>query len=427
MSEPSPLQRAQGFNWGLLLTTFAVAGLGILNLSSAARTAESNLALIQGIWCGAGLVLIVVLTVLDYRIFERLAYPLLVLSLLSLLAVFFAGHVAKGGQRWLHFGGVNFQPSELAKIALVVALAKYFSDEPQIPVEGYTIRALIKPGSVLYPVGAAGALLLYWEKTEAFGSWRFLALGVCLLWAAGCALVAIRGGRTTLHDFMNPFILLLLPVILVMRQPDLGTALILFAIAGTMILFAKIKPLSLIILAVVFAGVAVMAWNVALKPYQKERILSFVKPEADVKDTGYHARQSIIGVGSGGISGKGYGESTQTQFKFLPEQQTDFVFSVWAEEWGFTGCLTAIALLCFWILQIVNVVSSAREKFGLFLAVGLLAMVFWQVTINIGMVIGVLPVVGITLPLWSYGGSSVLAVLTGVGLLMSISLRRHSL
>jgi len=413
------------FNWGLVASTLLVAGLGLVNLYSASQGASTNMAFLQGLWLGVGLLIAVVLTVLDYRIFEQLAYPFLGLTLLFLLAVLVIGRVISGSQRWIHLGIFNFQPSEMAKIAVILCMAKYFSDEPGLPAGGYRLRDLIKPTTVLYPVGAIGALMLFWEKLEFLGGWRFAVLVVFLVLGAGSVLYALQTGRTSLHDMLSPVILVILPAILILRQPDLGTTLMLFAIAGTMILFVKVRFLSLVIAGVVFVVAAVGSWQF-LQQYQKDRILAFISPSEDIKDSGYHSRQSMIAVGSGKTSGKGFGESTQTQFRFLPEQHTDFVFSVWAEEWGFTGCLVVLGAFLFWLVQMINVASDARERFGVLVAVGITAMVFWHVAINIGMVIGVLPVVGVTLPLWSYGGSSLLAMMASLGLLMSVSLRRHT-
>jgi rod shape determining protein RodA len=413
------------FNWGLVISTLAVAGLGLVNLYSASRGASTNMAFLQGLWLGVGLAIAVVLTILDYRIFQQLAYPFLGVTLLFLLAVLVIGRVISGSQRWINLGVMNFQPSEMAKIAVILCMAKYFSDEPSLPSGGYRLRGLIKPTTVLYPVGAIGALMLFWEKLEFLGGWRFVLLVVFLVWGAGSVLYALQAGRTSLHDMLSPVILVILPAILILRQPDLGTTLMLFAIAGTMILFVKVRFLSLVIAGVVFVAAAVGSWQF-LEDYQKDRILAFISPSEDIKDSGYHSRQSMIAVGSGKTSGKGFGESTQTQFRFLPEQHTDFVFSVWAEEWGFTGCLVVLGAFLFWLVQMINVASDARERFGVLVAVGITAMVFWHVAINIGMVIGVLPVVGVTLPLWSYGGSSLLAMMASLGLLMSISLRRHT-
>jgi rod shape determining protein RodA len=421
---PTTLKQST-FNWGLVGATLAVAGLGLINLYSASRGASTNIAFLQGLWLGVGVLIAVVLIVLDYRIFEQLAYPILGVTLVFLLAVLVIGRVISGSQRWINLGFMNFQPSEMAKIAVILCMAKYFSDEPNIPAGGYRLRDLIKPTTVLYPVGAVGALMLFWEKLEFLGGWRFVLLVVFLVWGAGSVLYALQAGRTSLHDMLSPIILVILPAILILRQPDLGTTLMLFAIAGTMILFVKVRFLSLVIAGVVFVGAALGSWQF-LEQYQKDRILAFISPGEDVKDSGYHSRQSMIAVGSGKTSGKGFGESTQTQFRFLPEQHTDFVFSVWAEEWGFTGCLVVLGVFLFWLVQMINVASDARERFGVLVAVGITAMIFWHVAINIGMVIGVLPVVGITLPLWSYGGSSVLAMMASLGLLMSVSLRRHT-
>jgi len=414
------------FNWALLLTTLAVGGLGLVNLYSTSRGTSTNLALVQGIWLAVGVLIAIVLTVLDYRIFEKLAYPVLVFTLVLLLAVLFAGRVISGSQRWLHLGAFNFQPSEVAKIVVVLALAKYFSNEQAMPAEGYSLWKLFKPATILYPLGAIGAIMLYWERLAMLGTWRFVIVCAFIVWAAACFLYSLRTGRTRLHDLLSPIILVMLPAVLILRQPDLGTTLVLGAVAGTMILFVKIKPFSLLIAAIALVAVAASAWFFVLEDYQKRRVFAFMEPSADIKGSGYHAWQSRIAVGSGQVSGKGFTQSTQTQFKFLPEQHTDFVFSVWAEEWGFIGCLGLLGLFLFWLTQMINVASSARETFGVLVAVGVVALVFWHTAINIGMVIGVLPVVGTTLPLWSYGGSSVLANMAGIGLLLSISLRRHT-
>jgi rod shape determining protein RodA len=426
------VHRTATFNLWLLVTTLAIGGLGLVNLYSASKGAPSNLALLQGLWLGVGVVLALVLTALDYRIFEQLAYPLLGLTLVALLVVLVAGRIISGSQRWIHLGFFNFQPSEIAKITVVLALAKYFSDEARWPADGFTLMQLIKPASILYPLGTIGALILFWEHI-ALGDWRFVILGVCLIWAAASFLYGLRTGRTSLHDLLSPVILVVLPAILILRQPDLGTTLVLFAVAGTIILFVKVRLVSLVIVGTIMAACTTLvlvavssdSWEI-LEAHQKRRILAFLYPEEASRDDRYQADQSIIAIGSGRISGKGFGESTQTQLKFLPKQHTDFVFSVWAEEWGFVGCLVVLGLFLFWLVLIVNVATTAREKFGVLIGVGIAALVFWHVAINIGMVIGILPVVGLTLPLWSYGGSSVQATMIGVGLVLSISLRRHT-
>jgi rod shape determining protein RodA len=421
------LPRAASF-WLLLANTLCIALLGIINLTSAAGEAEGSLHWVQALWFGAGMVLAVVLAVLDYRILDRLAYPFFLCCLLALIAVLVFGREIKGGRRWLHLVIFNFQPSEMMKIAVILALAKWFNEEPELPRRGFTLPDLLNPVTPLYAVGAAGALILFWEKPwlAVLGSWRFALLGACLVWVAAAVLYALHSGHTRLHDLLSPVILVVLPAILIFRQPDLGTALVLFAIAASMILFMKVRWLSLLIAGVLLTALAVASWFFLLKGYQKERLLSFVSPASDTMGSGYHAHQSMIAVGSGLVSGKGYGESTQTLFKFLPEQHTDFVFSVWAEERGFVGCLVVVALFLALLVQVINLASSARDRFGVLVGVGMAGLIFWQAFINIGMVIGALPVVGITLPLWSYGGSSVLAVMMGVGLVVSVSVRRFA-
>ncbi|MBN2493169.1 MAG: rod shape-determining protein RodA [Deltaproteobacteria bacterium] len=419
-------QRARGgINWLLWLTAAFTGGLGAWNLMSAARGFEGDLAMLQTIYLAFGLLVALGIALIDYHIFERIAYPLFFLSLLSLLAVLAVGRVASGSRRWIPLGLFNFQPSEMAKIAVILALAKYFSDESDPPAAGYRLWDLIKPATPFYPLGALGALILFWEKAplaEA-GHWRFLMLAACMIWAALSVLYVYRVGRTSLHDMLSPVIPIVLPAILIIRQPDLGTSLALAAVAGTIILFMKVRFRSLLIAAAVLVAASVASWYLVLEPYQKGRIEAFLSPGTDTMGSGYHAYQSIIAVGSGRLHGKGFMESTQTKYQFLPEQHTDFVFSVWAEERGFIGCALVLGLFLFLLVQIVNIASGARDRFGVLIGVGMAGMVFWHLFINVGMVIGVLPVVGITLPLWSYGGSSVVAILVGVGLLMSVS--RH--
>ena len=236
--------------------------------------------------------------------------------------------------------------------------------------------------------------------------------------------VAARKGQYGLVDLWQPFLLVLVPVALVMKQPDLGTGVVTFAIAMTMIVFAKVRWQSLTALFAGGIASSVFAWQRLLKPYQKSRIVTFLDPQAYAKGAGYHAIQSVIAVGSGQWSGKGWSEGTQNQLSFLPEQHTDFIFSVWAEEHGFLGGVLLVSLYGFLVLTALDVAANARDKFGSFLAIGIAALFFWHAFINIGMVTGMLPVVGVPLPLFSYGGSSVLADLLGVGILLNVSLRR---
>jgi rod shape determining protein RodA len=259
---------------------------------------------------------------------------------------------------------MNFQPSEFAKISVALALARYFHHDAEKRKDGYGLVSLIVPMAIT-----------------------------------------------------------LAPAALILKQPDLGTALIVVSIGATMILFAKVRWKVLLLIGAVGVAGAGLAYP-HLKPYQKKRVETFLNPEGDVLGAGYHATQSMIAVGSGQATGKGWGQGTQTLLSFLPEQHTDFIFSVWAEEHGFAGCVLLLALYYVLVGSALSIAGNARERFGHFLAIGLTGMMFWHVFINMGMVMGVLPVVGVTLPLMSYGGSSVLAVLGGIGLLANVGMRR---
>jgi rod shape determining protein RodA len=269
-----------------------------------------------------------------------------------------------GARRWLTIGPLNLQPSELAKIAVALALARWFHLDAGKRKDGYGLLSLVVP--------------------------------------AGITLV---------------------PALLVLKQPDLGTALIVVAVGATTILFARVRWKALVTVVVVVAVGAVFAYP-HLKPYQKRRVETYLDPEGDVLGAGYHATQSMIAVGSGQGAGKGWGQGTQTLLSFLPEQHTDFIFSVWAEEHGFVGCLLLLALYHALVVSALGIAGNARDRFGHYLAVGISGMLFWHVFINMGMVMGIVPVVGVTLPLMSYGGSSIVAVMIGIGLLNNVGMRR---
>ncbi len=324
-------------HWPLVLCTLIICSLGVWNLASATKNAAVVMWPAQATWILVGVCGVVLLLFVDYRWLQTLAWPGYVASLGLLAGVAFAGKKVLGARRWLQIGHMQVQPSEFVKLAVIIVLARWFTR----------------------------------DETGA------------------------RKGHYGLVDLWRPFMLILVPVALVMKQPDLGTA-----------------------------AVTVLAWNKFLKDYQKQRVLTFLNPEAYAKGSGYHAIQSVIAVGSGQWSGKGWGEGTQNQLAFLPEQHTDFIFSVWAEEHGFLGGVVLIALYAFLVLAALDVAANARDKFGSFLALGIAALFFWHAFINMGMVIGIMPVVGVPLPLFSYGGSSVLADMLGIGILLNVSLRR---
>ncbi|HBT83466.1 MAG TPA: rod shape-determining protein RodA [Desulfuromonas sp.] len=353
------------FDWVLLLLVLLVAGLGILNLySTTSGWAPAGLPIYlkQLVWCGFGLVIAMTFCTFDYRHLEYLGFFLYGITLALLLLVMLVGKTTMGATRWIDLGFFNLQPSEVFKIVVIITLARYFS-----------------------------------EKGDLRGNDLFLLL--------------------------LPFGLLIVPVLLIARQPDLGTALLVMFIALTVILFAGLRRQTLTVLA--FAGMAAIVggWFL-LRDYQKDRIRTFLDPERDPLGAGYHIIQSKIAIGSGGFFGKGFMQGTQSQLAFLPERHTDFAFSVFGEEWGFAGALFLLALYLLIIIWGIYIARSAGDRFGMFLAVGVTAMLFWHIVVNLGMVIGLLPVVGVPLPLFSYGGTSMVTTMAGVGILLNVSMRR---
>jgi len=230
----------------------------------------------------------------------------------------------------------------------------------------------------------------------------------------------------TLKDLVIPGLILAVPMGLILAQPDLGTAMICAFIFGTVMVLTNLRLRSLVTLLSAFVLSAPLTWTYLLRDYQRERLTAFLNPEDVLLDSGWHAHQSLVAIGSGRVFGKGFMQGTQNQFRFLPDQQTDFPFTVWAEEQGFVGTMVMIVLYLFLVLWGLKIASQAKDRFGAVVAVGVSALIFWHTVINIGMVSGMLPVVGVTLPLFSYGGSSVLTIMMGIGLLMNVSMRRFT-
>ena len=353
------------FNWAYLLLILLICGIGIANLFSATSTwttAIPPVYLKQGYWLGIGLLIVVLICLFDYRHLEYLSLPLFGGNLLLLFLVLAVGRTSMGATRWISLAGINVQPSEIMKIVIIIILARYFSEKEHL--RGFSLRELIAPG---------------------------LILGV--------------------------------PALLIMKQPDLGTALLVLCIGGTMALFAGVQRSALIFLAAAGLLAAVGGWFL-LHDYQKQRILTFLHPERDPLGAGYHIIQSKIAVGSGGFNGLGFMQGTQSQLSFLPERHTDFAFSVFAEEWGLAGCLLLLTLYCLIVVWGLHIALRSNDRFGMYLAIGVSAMLFWHIVVNLGMVIGLLPVVGVPLPLFSYGGTSMVTTMTGVGILMNVGMRR---
>ncbi len=346
-----------------------LGGVGVVNLysaTSATKVALSELYVQQVYWLVLGGVLGAASAIIDYRFFERWAYLFYGVGIVSLMLVFVLGRDVRGSSRWISIGSFNFQPSEFMKIFLVMTIAKVIHDDP-------------KPD-----------------------------------------------GRT-LRDLLLPSTLALVPTFLILRQPDLGTALILLLVFASMAALTKVKWQSVARLVVVLATLVPLIWTYGLKDYQKKRVTDFLNPDANILGTGWHAHHARIAVGNGGVFGQGFTRGTQNQFGFLPDQFSDFPFAVFAEDWGFIGVVFLIALYAFLILYAIRISATAKDRFGAVMAIGLGAILFWHAFFNLGMVVGILPVVGVTLPLFSYGGSSVLTVMTCLGLLMNISIRRREL
>jgi rod shape determining protein RodA len=356
------------FDWVLLSLVSLLLCIGLANLYSATQAGFEGtlppelrrqlLALAAGSFLMFGVVLV------DYRRLERLAMPIFVVTLLLVASTLVFAQVTRGTRGWLEYGPARFQPAELAKIGLVLALARYFHRHP--PHEIRRLRDLAVPG---------------------------------LITAA--------------------------PVCLIALQPDLGVAVLTLLVAATYLPLVRIPARAW--LTVAAAGVVAlgMLWMFALGDYQRDRILDVVDPGRDPLSSGYQAIQSRIAVGSGGLLGKGYLEGTQTQLRFLPTQHTDFAFSVLAEEWGFVGGAFVLSLYLAMLLWGLLVARESRDSFGALVAVGVVGVLFWPALVNIAMVLGLAPVIGVPLPLISYGGSALIVTLVGVGLLLNVSMRRY--
>lgn len=355
----------------LLLGIVAIATLGVVNLYSATsvyidagkRSGLADIYVSQVYWIVVGSLLAIAAAVIDYRHFERLAYVLYVGGIASLGLVFVLGADIRGSSRWIQLGSFTFQPSEFMKVLTVLVVAKVLHDDP---------------------------------KTE----------------------------PRTLLDLAPIFALTALPVALVMAQPDLGTSLVILLTVGSVLGMTKIRRQSLLWLGAFAVTVPPLFWKYLMMDYQKARITSFLEPDDDKTGAGWHAFQSKTAIGNGGLSGEGFMQGTQNQFGFLPDQHSDFPFAVFLEDWGFVGGVVLLALYCFLCIWAVHVASQSKDRFGAAVAVGIGAMIFWHTVFNVGMAMNILPVVGITLPLFSYGGSSAVAMLVGLGLLMNVSMRR---
>ena len=349
-------------NWPLIAATSALLIIGLINIYSASY--RTQLFYMQLIWVLLGFVVFFFVSFINYRLLTRTAYILYGINMASLIAVSLFGNVFGGAKRWLDLGLFNYQPSETTKLVLIILLARILSTKR---------------------------------------SWRFM----------------------TFVELLKPAVLITLPIIFIVSQPDLGTALITLIIASSILIFAKVDKNILLSSLAVIIVITPLAWSFGLKEYQKNRILTFISPDRDPSGTGYNIIQSKIAIGSGQIFGKGFQKGTQSQLEFLPERSTDFIFSVLSEEYGFIGSIITVLLFLLLILIGFHSAFQSRDKNGVFLCVGMSFYLFWHTFINIGMTMGIVPVVGIPLPLISYGGSSLLTTMVALGIISSVSCRKY--
>ena len=354
-------------DYGLVGLVLLLSALGVGVLWSAGHGPDGSVvgyAVRQLRWMGLGVVVMVAVAAVDYHHLETYAKPIYFAHLAVLVLVLVLGTPIMGAQRWLVLGPLRLQPSELVKIATAIITAQVLANTAARPPYG------------------------------------LLQLALPALWTS-------------------------IPVFLILLQPDLGTAVLVAGVAAAVVLFQGVRRRVLLWCGASLVAAAPVGWGV-LHDYQRQRILTFLAPERDPLGAGYHIIQSKIAVGSGQLLGKGYLQGTQVQLQFLPERHTDFIFSVLAEEWGFLGAGTVLSLYALLILWGLDIAAKARDSFGRLLAVGVTSILLFHVVVNVGMVTGLLPVVGVPLPLFSYGGSSVITTYAVVGILLSVRLRRFA-
>jgi rod shape determining protein RodA len=351
-------------DWALVGAVLALTAMGIVMIYSATQNSAPRLYMSQVYALGIGLVAMLVALTIDYRSLADRSHFVYLAVLGLLVYVMLFGAVRGGARRWIPLGVFNLQPSEFAKIAVALVLAKFFGES--------------------------------------------------------------RRGSPSVTDLLVAGALAALPLVLIARQPDLGTAVTIIPIYIAVAYVAGLPMRILGVIALAAVLVAPVAWKFALKDYQRQRVLTFIDPSKDTRGAGYQQIQARITAGSGGLWGKGFTKGTQGQFRFLPVAHNDFIFSVWAEEQGFVGVLVALGLYLFVILRSLDAARLSKDRLGAYLVLGVMASFTFQVLYNITMSAGLAPVKGLTLPLMSYGGSSLIATLTAFGLILNVRMRRFT-
>jgi rod shape determining protein RodA len=360
------LSSYRDFDWVLLGFVLLLSLISVLEIKSATlHTKFHGFDHKQIGFLAVGIVLMFLISLIDYHRLIDIAHWAYGISILSLIAVLIIGTKVLGGRRWIKFpGGIHFQPSEWVKLVLIIAIARYF--------------------------------------------WGLV--GRDLTWA----------------DIGKAFAMVCIPMLLVLKQPDLGTSLTYLPIlvCGLFLGGIRFRQAAIIVLVIAILGAGVWKTGKVLKPYQKARLTSFMDPDADPRGSGYQIRQSLIAVGAGGVWGKGANKGTQTQGDFLPIPYTDFIFAAFCEEHGFVGAVGVLLLYFLILMRLIQNAQTASDLPGSFIIMGVVAVIVFQVAVNVGMVVGLMPVTGIPLPLLSYGGSSVLFTFLALGIVMNVRMRR---
>ncbi|HPW45794.1 MAG TPA: rod shape-determining protein RodA [bacterium] len=360
-------KKTSTLSWPLIWVSSAIVLIGIVNLYSAIYFWGEGVSMAlfwsQLAWTLIGIATVIFIAMMDYRFFYRFAFLFFGVACAMLLLSLFTGDAVRGTHGWIKIGSFSIQPAEFAKIAYILVAARFFANNPN--PEGYNLRELWQPG-----------------------------------------------------------LMMSLVVALIVLQGDMGSSIFILCIFVSMALFAKVKTKTLVICVLIAALAGWAVFNFGLKEYQRDRIFTFMNPEADLRGSGYHLMQSKIAVGSGQIFGKGYLKGNINKLRYLPERHTDFIFPVFAEEWGFAGSLVLLILYASLLMIGVDIGAHARDRFGAFTAIGVVSLLFWQLAINLGGVLGLMPLTGVTLPLMSYGGSSMIAILASIGILLSINRKR---
>ncbi|HUO33806.1 MAG TPA: rod shape-determining protein RodA [Candidatus Acidoferrum sp.] len=358
--------RIQDFDWPLLAIVAAISALGLVEIYSATHaSAMAGMQWRQLMWIGIGVVGMFLISRIDYHTLLDQAPVLYMVGIFSLLIVLVVGYSRLGAKRWIALGGgINFQASELMKLIIIIVLARFFSE--------------------------------------------------------------VHTDQLTLRDLVKVALLTLVPVALILKQPDLGTAMVLIPVAGVGVFLAGVEFRHVVVGAVLVALLIPVAWHLRthLKPYQQQRIQTFLHPEEDQRGAGYQVSQSEIAVGSGGFWGMGLGKGTQSQLGFIPVRYSDFILAALAEEQGFIGVCVVMLLYLGLILRLVDNAQKAKDRAGMYVVMGVTAILGFHVLVNASMVIGYMPVTGIPLPLMSYGGSATAFVFLALGLVMNVRMRR---